>query len=230
MKLVCDKLNVRRWLAFDLLCGCVSRHHPMFAFMLAEGISERDVLWFADNPCPPNVIGVNYYATSDRYLDHRMDLYPAAFRSSEGSFVDVEAVRMSCEGIAGFESLLRNAWERYKIPVAITEVHLGGPVEEQIRWVAEAWEAVGQAKREGVECVALTIWALMGSFYWNQLVTCENGHYEPGTFDVRGGMPHPTELAGVVRQIANGKRPSHPALTCSGWWRSNERIQFPCAP
>ena len=76
LQAVVEMLNLRHWLPFDLLCGSVDRHHPLFAYIRAAGIPEADILWFADHPCPPSVIGVNYYVTSDRYLDHRIDLYP----------------------------------------------------------------------------------------------------------------------------------------------------------
>jgi hypothetical protein len=120
-----ELLDERRWLPFDLLCGLVSRRHPMFRYLHEAGLSEREILWFQENPCPPAVIGVNYYLTSDRYLDHRLAMYPADRRSAEGPVADIEAVRVRLEGIAGFEALLVDAWERYGIPVAITEVHLG---------------------------------------------------------------------------------------------------------
>jgi beta-glucosidase/6-phospho-beta-glucosidase/beta-galactosidase len=225
-----NELGLRQWLPYDLLCGRVDPSHPMFTYMLAEGISEKEILWFQDHPCVPNIIGVNYYVTSDRYLDHRIELYPADRRSGEGPFVDVEAVRVRCQGIAGFDSLLLEAWRRYEIPVAITEVHLGGPVEEQIRWLATAWNGLLRARDQGANCIALTLWALLGSFYWNQLVSCDNGHYEPGVFDVSGGKPTRTELAGVVAQIARGEPPSHAALSRHGWWQHNSRICFPCVP
>jgi dTDP-4-dehydrorhamnose reductase len=173
------------------------------------------------------VIGVNYYLTSDRHLDHRVELYPSKLMSAEGPFIDVESVRVRSEGITGFGPLLLEAWRRYGIPVAITEVHLGGPVHEQIRWLAEAWNGVDYARRQGADCIALTIWAMLGSFYWNALVTCENGHYEPGVFDVRSGRPLATELAEVVAQMAKGKPPSHISLKQPGWWRDDSRILFP---
>jgi hypothetical protein len=116
---------------------------------------------------------------------------------------------------------------RYKIPVAITEVHLGGSVEEQIRWLGAAWDGLLRARKGGANCIALTVWALLGSFYWDQLVTCENGHYEPGTFDVSSGTPTLTELASVVAQIAGGRPPSHAALSRCGWWQQDSRVCFP---
>ncbi|HVG26240.1 MAG TPA: hypothetical protein VM865_01445 [Acidobacteriaceae bacterium] len=225
---VWETLNLRQWLPFDLLYGRVDRHHPMFGYMRSAGISEADILWFADHPCPPDVIGINYYATSDRFLDHRLEFYPEDRRSSEGPFVDVESVRVRRDGIIGVDTLLLQAWERYERPVAVTEVHLGGPVDEQIRWVADAWRGVLRAREQGVNCVAMTIWALLGSFFWNGLVTSENGHYEPGVFDLRGGHPVRTELARVVEQIARGEEPAHRALARAGWWRQDHRICFPC--
>lgn len=223
-----ELLNLRQWLGFDLLCGRVDRHHPMFTYMRAEGIAEAEICWFLEHPCAPNIVGANYYVTSDRYLDHRAELYSESKRSAEGPFVDVEAVRVHPQGIVGIGSVLRTAWERYSIPVAITEAHLGGDVTEQVRWLAESWHGAMRVRDAGVECTALTTWALLGSFYWNQLVTCENGHYEPGVFDLISGAPEPTELADVVRQIACGRQPCHPALGDAGWWRKESRIRFSC--
>jgi dTDP-4-dehydrorhamnose reductase len=221
-----ETLNARQWLATDLLLGRVDREHPLFDYMRAEGISEYEIFWFAEHRCPPDVLGLNYYVTSDRYIDHRVELYPEDRRSAEGPFADVEAVRIHPEEI-GVERLLCEAWRRYGIPLAVSEVHLGGPVEEQIRWVADVWNGIQRARGKGADCVAMTVWALLGSFFWNQLVTCNNGHYEPGVFDVRSGRPVATELAEVVAQMARGEPPKHAALERPGWWRHESRVCFP---
>lgn len=221
-----DLMNERRWLGFDLLCGTVDRTHPMFRYLTDAGLSEDEVLWFRDHPCPPDVIGVNYYLTSDRFLDHRWEMYPGELRSAEGPFVDVETVRVQGEEISGFAALLREASDRYRLPVALTEVHLGDCVQEQIRWIAEAWQDAQRVREEGVKCVAVTLWALLGSFFWNSLVTGENGHYEPGVFRLRDGVPESTELAEFVRGLARGEMPRHPALHEAGWWRRECRVKF----
>lgn len=221
-----QELNLRQWLAFDLLCGMVDRHHPLFSYLIRAGIRDAEILWFADHPCKPDVIGINYYLTSDRYLDHRMDLYPENRRSAEGAFADVEAVRVPT-GIVGVETLIEAAWSRYRIPCAITEVHLGSTVEEQVRWLLESWEGAKRARSKGAQCNAVTLWALLGSYFWNELVTRDNGHYEPGVFDLRSGRLVPTELAEVVRQLASGRQPQHTALARRGWWRQRERVLFP---
>jgi beta-glucosidase/6-phospho-beta-glucosidase/beta-galactosidase len=225
-----ELLNVRRWLPFDLLCGNVTREHSMFQYMLAEGITEAEIDWFAEHSCPPSVIGVNYYVTSDRHIDHRVDLYPDDRRSAEGAYVDVERVRACQDGIVGVETLLQEAWQRYRLPVALTEVHLGSTPEEQIRWLTESWEGAMRARLARVDCIALSIWALLGSFFWDQLVTLDNGHYEAGVFDLRSGSPLPTQLAAVVAQISAGERPRHPALGQKGWWHQPNRICFSTGP
>lgn len=221
-----DLLHERRWLSWDLLCGTVDRQHPLYPSMRAAGIPDTELLWFRDNPCPPDVVGLNYYVTSDRFLDHRVFLYPRSHRSAEGPFVDVEAVRVRPEGIQGFGAVLREAAERFGRPVAITEVHLGDRVSEQIRWADEAWRAAIKAQATGLGCVAVCFWALLGSYFWDELVIRDNGHYEPGAFDLSSGEPRQTELARFVRQCATGNQPQHSALRQPGWWRHPGRILY----
>ena len=47
---------------------------------------------------------------------------------------------MCSEGIAGPKAILKEVWERYRLPVAITEAHLGCTREEQMRWLKEVWD------------------------------------------------------------------------------------------
>ena len=227
LRLTWELLNERQWLPFDLLCGKVDRTHPLFGYMLHEGITEREICWFAEHPCPPSTLGVNYYPTSDRYLDHRLHLYPEDRRSSEGPFVDVEALRAFDAPLVNVGTLLKRAWQRYSLPVAITEVHVGGHVDDQIRWLGEAWRSCTQVRRDGVCCTALTIWAIFGSYYWNELVTHENHHYEAGAFHVSNGKPSPTELADFLKTLSPHRSPQHPALQHQGWWRCEDRFCFP---
>ncbi len=226
LRQVWSLLNVRRWLPMDLLCGAVGTEHPMYAYMVFRGISPSEILWFQQNPFPPDILGINYYVTSDRFVDHRVDRYPTDRGSAEGPFVDVEAVRARSGVFSGFEGVLLDAWNRYQIPVAISEVHLGGSSHDQIRWATEAWQGVMNARNRGASCAAMTFWALLGSFYWDKLVTCENGHYEHGAFELRDGRPIATELAELIADVARNRPPSHPALSEQGWWRSETRFCF----
>jgi dTDP-4-dehydrorhamnose reductase len=217
----------RRWLGLDLLCGRVTRQHPLFHFLLGHGLTEREIVWFSEHACAPSTIGLNYYVTSDRFLDHRLHLYPDFMRGGDtGSepLVDIEAVRVWPNGIAGAGAVLTEAWERYALPVAITECHLGCEPYEQVRWLAETWRQACDARAQGVEVEAITAWGLLGLFNWCHLCTRDAGSYEPGVFRLRGKDISPTPLTDVVSQIAKGKEPDHLALDEAGWWNQQGRL------
>ena len=220
--------NERRWLTFDLLAGRVTRAHPMWDYLRWVGLGEREIVWFAENPCPPSVVGVNYYVTSERYLDHRIGLYPAHTHGGNGreAYADVEAVRVRAEGLAGARAALSEAWERYRLPLAVTEVHLGCTRDEQMRWMSEVWSDACALAEGGVDVRAVTAWAVLGSFDWDSLVTRDAGRYEPGAFDVRSTPPRPTATAHLIRDLAGGKEHEHPALAAPGWWRRLGRLTY----
>ncbi len=221
--------NQRRWLTFDLLCGRVGPDHALWDYLRrVAGVSEEELRFFADNPCPPDIIGLNYYLTSERLLDERLTLYPPSTHGGNGrhEYADVEAVRLRPEGLAGPYALLSEVWERYRRPLAVTEVHNGCTREEQLRWLHEVWDAAVQLKREGADLRAVTIWALLGAFDWNSLVTRNEGHYEPGAFDLRSPEPRPTALATLIRELTAEGRGSHPVLDMPGWWRRSKRLVY----
>jgi dTDP-4-dehydrorhamnose reductase len=216
----------RRWLTWDLLSARVDDRHPLHAFLTGAGMTADDERRLIDAECAPQVVGLNYYLTSDRYLDHRLASYPAATHGSNGSlrYADVDAVRVRAQGIAGHEANLMDAWRRYRLPVALTEVHLGCTRDEQMRWLVEAWHGAHAARRRGADVRAVTAWALLGSHNWDSLVTRDAGHYEPGAFDIRGPAPRRTAVCSVITTLAAGGTPSHDVLGAPPWWRRPERL------
>jgi len=218
----------RRWLTWDLLTGRIDAGHPMYAFLKASGATDHELDFFLEHACAPDVLGLNYYLTSDRYLDHQLEQYPATTHGGNGvlRYADVEAVRSRDEGIVGHHGHLMAAWERYGIPVALTEVHLACTRDEQVRWLIEAWTAAERAHDDGADVRAVTAWALLGSHEWNSLVTRPGGHYEPGVFDTRSDPPRATFLASVVSDLASGRVPDHPVLDGPAWWRRPRRLVY----
>jgi dTDP-4-dehydrorhamnose reductase len=184
------------------------------------GLTEAELGWFVDQPCPPDLIGCNYYVTSERYLDEALAAWPPSSHGGNAMhrYADVEAVR-AC-GLIGIECLLRDVHARFGLPIAITEAHLGCSREQQMRWLVDLHDGATRARAAGVPVRAVTAWSLFGSFNWHSLVTRDDDVYEPGVFDVRGPVPRPTALAGVVRDLAAGRRPQHPALAGPGWWHA----------
>ncbi len=223
-----DYENERRWLSYDLICGRIE-YNSAWEHMRHSGISDAELDWFGDNACPPDIVGLNYYITSERFLDEDVAAYPARTHGGNGQdrYADVEAVRVRRKGIAGPDELLYDAWDRYKRPIAITEAHLGGEPEEQLRWLKELWETAQNLWQIGVDLRAVTVWSLFGAHNWHTLVTRDEGYYEPGVFDVRTTPPHPTILAPMVHAMATGESYDHPALATPGWWRRPERLLYP---
>ena len=219
--------NERRWLAFDLLRGTVDEQHPLWKYLTKEAmIAAEEILWFAENPCPPDIIGLNYYISSERFLHEKIFLYPSKLRggNDRDQYVDTETARVRTDGTVGLTTLLKQAWERFHTPLAITECHMGCTREEQLRWVVEIWGTCEAVRQCGVDVRACTVWSAFGAYDWNSLVTRDSGHYEPGVFDVRAPRPRATALAEIVRTLAEGKRPEHPLLAVPGWWRRPERL------
>ena len=230
MSVLVDFYNERRWLGWDLLCGRVDHAHPLWSYLMETGIPAQDFHWFREHPCPPDIIGVNYYITSERWLDQRIDAYPSTHIGSYRGHrcADMETSRAFAIPTPGIAPLLRECWERYRIPIAVTEAHIDAHREDQLRWLLEIWRDAERVRNEGADIRAVTVWAMLGSFDWNSLVTEDSGYYEPGPFDVRSDPPRSTIVTSLMRELASAREPSHPVLQGEGWWRRPGR--FLCEP
>ncbi|HVG04707.1 MAG TPA: family 1 glycosylhydrolase [Burkholderiaceae bacterium] len=224
-----DFENARRWLSFDLLTGRVIPGHPLWRYLIHNGASRRELASFSEQPCPPDIVGINCYVTSERFLDSRLSLYPLDRRhgNRRHRYVDVESVRVLGPLIGGFEARLREASKRYALPVAVTEAHMGCTRDEQLRWLYQAWKSAEKLRSEGIDVRAVTAWATFGTVDWNSLLTREERHYEAGLWDVSGGKPRQTALATLARQLAHRVTPDHPALSGVGWWQRDVRLSYP---
>jgi dTDP-4-dehydrorhamnose reductase len=233
-----DFENERRWLAWDLLCGFVDVTHPMHEFLVAWGISARELAWFVENRCPPQVVGIDHYVTSDRFLDHLLERHPG--RSHGGNsfqrYADVEAVRVLERPGTSLRHVVMAAAQRYRrSTVALTEVHLGCTEDEQVRWLHDAFTTCEQLEASGVNVRAVTSWAMLGCFDWDTLLTAGGDTYESGAFCVRGGGLRATQVAQYIRTcLGGGNVRQLPALRAGseGWWRRPERllhgVALPC--
>ena len=221
--------NERRWLTFDLLLGRVVAGHPLAGFLRWAGVPREMLATLAAEPCPPDVIGINHYLTSERFLDHRADRYPEWARGGNHRhrYADIEAVRVLREGAVGPYALMRETWERYRRPLAVTEAHLACTREQQLRWLDEVWQAAVRLREEGADIRAVTAWSAFGAHDWASLLTRADGTYEPGLYDLRAPAPRATALATMVRSLATTGEYDHPVLHAEAWWRRDQRLSYP---
>jgi dTDP-4-dehydrorhamnose reductase len=220
--------NARRWLSFDILCGKVTPHHLMWRYLRESGLAEAELLSFVDDPMPPDIMGINHYVTSERYLDEHLIAYPLHTHGTNGRhrFADVETVRVQGVERVGITGLLQETWDRYKLPISVTEAHICCTREEQMRWFKEVWDAAGNLKANGANIQAVTAWALLGSYDWNSLLTQKRDHYENGVYDLRSSEPRPTAMIEMLKSLAHTGQYQHPVLDTKGWWDREERFVY----
>ena len=223
--------NERRWLSFDLLCGRVDRQHPWHLDLLDGGVPEAALAELAQGDAAPDIMGINHYLTSDRYLDEDWPRYPTCFAGGNGRerYADVEAVRVNPPpGALGPRARLLEAWQRYRRPLAVTEAHHGAAdIEECVCWLHEMWDAAASLRAEGADMRAVTVWSLFGTVDWRSLLLEHRGEYEPGPFDARAIPPAPTALADAARELAQQGRIMSASVAHPGWWRREERFYAP---
>lgn len=214
--------NERRWLTYDLLCGRVDREHFFWSRLLQAGITSEELNFFIENPCPPSVMGFNYYITSERYLDEDIHRYPPHLHGGNGNlhYADTEAIQAGKQ--KGLKKLLKQAWDRYHVPIAVTECHIGCTPEEQVRWFMQNHQACCELLDAGVNLRAITAWSLIGSTNWNNLLTRSDGIYEAGAFEISGNRLLPTLLATMISSLTETSEFDDPLLSDEGWW--NKRL------
>ena len=217
--------NERRWLTNDILCGYLTRDHPMWEYLLWLGVPQITLEFFSENPCKPDIIGLDYYVTSERFLDENIAAYPNYTHGSNGKhrYADVEAIRVKHGAPYGPKTLISECWERYSIPIAITEVHIHGTPREQIAWFSHIRKACLQLTEQGVNIRAITAWALFGSYGWSKLLKEYKGEYERGVFDVCSGELTGTAytdfLKAIIKNPASGRKVEE-----TGWWEADSRF------
>ncbi len=72
MRYQADFKNLRRWLSFDLLCGHVTPTHLFWHCLREHGAREEELQTWLDDSCLPDVMGLNHYLTSERFLDEEL--------------------------------------------------------------------------------------------------------------------------------------------------------------
>ncbi|MFK0692818.1 family 1 glycosylhydrolase [Mesorhizobium sp. IMUNJ 23033] len=217
----------RRWLSLDLLAGRVDRQHRFYKRLLDAGIVADHLSELVAEPCVPDMIGIDYYLTSDRMIDERVDQFPDEMVGGNGidSYVDIAAARSNARDDTSLRLRLDELWDRYHLPIAITELHNGSTRDEQIRWLVEGCKAAQAAKDSGVDVRAVTAWSLFGAVDWNSMLVRQDGFYESGAFDIRAGAPRPTALAAAIAGFAKHGSVDHPVLDRPGWWRAERNSE-----
>lgn len=140
------------FLPLDLLLGRVGEDHRLYEWLLSQGANFKDLQWHQTSPVAPDIVGLNFYP---------MFSNKAVVRSGAGTRV------RSKRGSAG---LVRDAivphWERYGLPIMITETADRGSVRRREKWLVDSVEAVRRLRAEGVPVIGYTWWPMISHIAW----------------------------------------------------------------
>lgn len=105
--------NERRWLSWDLLCGRVDAGHPLWDYLAGTGVEVDEPHWYRDNACPPDIVGVNYYATvSPTYVPDLVNTcLDLLIDKGKGIWHLTNSTAVTCEWIRRFDEF-RQQWDR----------------------------------------------------------------------------------------------------------------------
>lgn len=195
--------NLRRFLAMDLLLGRVDRHHPLYEWITAYGMSELDLEWFRTNPQTPDVLGIDYYPNSEWQLD----------RAAEG------IRQRRSETPVGLYGIATDYYHRYALPMMVTETSADGqPINREI-WLDETVTDCRRLRESGVPMLGYFWWPMVDQLDWDGALTHRVGKiHEVGVFTLKRQADgvlarHATPLAGQFAEIVSRGDEAVSALT-----------------
>ena len=112
----------RRHVVLDLVLGRSTRSIELWGWLQKNGLSQFDLRWFLQNPVTIDVLGLDYYSHSET------ELYP----SSDKKFRQRIPTKLS-----GLYKTVRDYWERYQIPLMLTETSFYGEEGERLQWLEQ---------------------------------------------------------------------------------------------
>ncbi|MGI8409500.1 MAG: family 1 glycosylhydrolase [Pyrinomonadaceae bacterium] len=162
----------RGYLCYDLISGRLTHDHLLFSWLIRNGVAPdaRDDL--QKNNISLDVIGMNFYpqwSTKQLYIDKRGKL---AFRETEP------------EG-DGFADLIRQYYNRYQVPVMITETSAVGSDEIREKWLESSVLMIKNLRGEGVPVIGYTWFPLFTMIDWRYRFSqepLENFYLELGLY------------------------------------------------
>lgn len=141
----------RTYLAFDLFTGRVDGNHLLTPFLLQHGAPQNDLIWLQEHAQQVDVLGVNLYPWSG------------------GEWVMGEDGRPHKHGeLNGYHlaDVLRQAWQRYGLPLMVTETSAKRDIDGRAQWMDETIAAVGQVHGEGIPIIGYTWFPMMTMVDW----------------------------------------------------------------
>jgi beta-glucosidase/6-phospho-beta-glucosidase/beta-galactosidase len=164
----------RGYLCFDLISGRVAHDHLLFSWLVRNGASPDDLAELQRNKIHIDVLGMNFYpqwSTKQIFIDKRGRI---AFRETEP------------EG-EGFGELIRHYFERYNVPIMITETSAVGADDIRMRWLKSSVSTIKELRSDGVPVIGYTWFPMFTMIDWRYRFShepLENFYLELGLYNL----------------------------------------------
>lgn len=142
----------RRHVVLDLITGRIDHEHELWSWLQKHGLSQFDLRWFLQHPVTVDVLGLDYYSHSET------ELYPC----SSNQFSQRIPTKLS-----GLYTTVRDYWERYQIPLMLTETSYYGDEPERLQWMEQTVCDVQRLRAEGIPMIGYTWWPLVDHIDWD---------------------------------------------------------------
>ena len=150
----------RGFLCYDLISGRLTHDHMLFSWLVRNGGSPDKLERISAQAIDLDVIGMNFYpqwSTKLLYIDKRGRI---AFSETEP------------EG-GGFMELICHYYERYKVPIMITETSAVGTDEIRERWLDSSVSMIKTLRGQGVPVIGYTWFPLFTMIDWRYRFSTE---------------------------------------------------------
>jgi beta-glucosidase/6-phospho-beta-glucosidase/beta-galactosidase len=188
----------RGYICYDLITGKISHDHPLFPWLVRSGASPDDLAQLARRKISLDVVGMNFYpqwSTKQIFIDQKGRL----------SYRNIE------QDGAGFAALIEDYYNRYQVPIMITETSAFGPEEVRSRWLEASVAAIKKLRERGVPVLGYTWFPLFTMIDWRYRFgrgPVEQYHLELGLYQFNNGTAGKarwaeTPSAGQLRSYIN---------------------------
>ena len=133
-------------------------------------------------------MGLNYYVTSERWLDESLEKYPSIKHMVAMAGTDMQIqkwfVPILLPGVDSKYWRLRSGSViifQWPLPSVISIVQGKNNCDGLRKYGMNATDLT----RQGINIKGVTAWALLGSFDWDTLLTKTGTQYESGVFDIK---------------------------------------------
>jgi beta-glucosidase len=166
------------FLALDLVMGRLGEKHPLREWLNAQGLTDTDILWFADHAAHPDIIGYNMYPMFSQKIVARV---PAGG-------IRVRIKPCWAETLANLTHMYA---ARYApIPIMVTETATAGSIKRRKAWIEDSVAVINKARAGGANVVGYTLWPLFSLVTWayrNGKADASEYLIDMGLWDLRPG-------------------------------------------